>query len=297
MSHPDVERWSPLAAEIKETRNPLSIPFHIALNEAVGCAKFMKDRWEPNAALPGLRRISKTRLPWDTHEELLSLIRAIQEVQTRYLLEVDPMAVDLGVRARFLIDALRSAITFLLDDGAVEPADLRLAQLKAEHARHRERAGTLSQMLSDYAALAEGLKARLVELDEDFDPALIDEAEALAGQLLESPTHEDPGSDAARDTARDLRILRNRLLVLLIARMRLVRSGAAYVFAQHPWVAREATSAYERKRRSQARAEAAAKKKDPGEGPSTQGRGGAPPISSRRRPDPCRDFGSQSVRF
>jgi hypothetical protein len=268
MTHPDVERWSPLAAQIEETRNPLNVPFHVALGEAVACAKFMQERWEPKDGLPGLRCISKSKLPWGTHEELLSLARAVQEVQTRYLLVADPAVVDLGARARVVVGRLESAVTFLLGDDVVEPADQKLARLKAEHAQNGERAGTLSQMLSDYAALAEELKGRLVEMDEDFDPATIDEARALASQLLEGPASEDPESDAARE----LRVLRNRLLVLLIARVRTVRAGAAYVFGGHPEVAREVMSAYERKRRAQARARAreAAAKRD-GDGPEPVG--------------------------
>ncbi|WP_237245140.1 MULTISPECIES: hypothetical protein [Sorangium] len=44
--------------------------------------------------------------------ELLSLVHAVQEAQTRLLLIVDPAVADLGERARFIIDELESALEF-----------------------------------------------------------------------------------------------------------------------------------------------------------------------------------------
>ena len=51
--------------------------------------------------------------------------------------------------------------------------------------------------------------------------------------------------------------LRNRLITLLLDRMRRVRAAARYVFRNHPEIARRATSTYERRRRARSRAQAA----------------------------------------
>jgi hypothetical protein len=244
--HPDVARWLPETETMNQTLNPLTLPFHVALNEAVECARFFSARWEPQGTLPGLRRLSKSKLPATTGDEILSLARAIQETQTRYLLAVDPGVVDLGSRARSLIDTLESALRFLLDDGIDEPADIQLAQIRETRSQSGERSDALAQSLHDYASLADTLRARLVDMDEDFPPAIIDEAKELAVQLRERPAHSYQEAEAAKS----LRILRNRLLVLLQSRVRAVRLGAGYVFSGYPEIAREVSSAYERKRRA-----------------------------------------------
>ena len=93
----------------------------------------MKKYWEPDGDRPGLKRV-KSRLPASSGEELLSIVHAVQEAQTRLLLIVDPAVADLGERARFVVDELESALEFLLDD------DVRLiaeARKLAEYLQRR----------------------------------------------------------------------------------------------------------------------------------------------------------------
>ncbi|WP_437594890.1 hypothetical protein [Sorangium sp. So ce1000] len=118
----DYDRWVKAAAETGRTDNPLKVPYDIAVREAVAAAAFVKKYWEPDGDRPGLKRV-KNRLPASSSDDLLSIIHAVQEAQTRLLLIVDPAVANLGERARFVVDELESALEFLLDDDVDEPAD------------------------------------------------------------------------------------------------------------------------------------------------------------------------------
>jgi hypothetical protein len=256
----DYDLWLPASEKVKQDNNPLSLPYHTALSEAALAADFVERYWEPAGDRPGLRRVQK-RLPLSSAEELRSLVRAIQESQTRLLLQVDPVVLDLGDRARFVVDELESAIEFTLDDGVQEEADLKLEQIKAFHSQDGQRSDVLAQALGNYAALADELKTRLQEDDEGFDPSLITEARSLAEQLVaKGPAAQ--ATEEAQKKSRALTSTRNRMLHLLVDRVRLVRRTAAHVFKGYPAILREVTSSYERRRRAEAR-----RKKD--EDPST----------------------------
>lgn len=241
-------RWAAEAEEVEETHNPLNVPYDVFLQEAGGAGAFVDRRWEPSGNLPGLKRV-RNRLPRTTGDEIRSLVHAVQHAQTALLLIVDPEVIHCGERARFVVDELESAIEFLLDDDVDEPADKQLAKLKEFHSQDGQRSTALAQSLRDYAALAGSLQDRLVEIDEDFDPALIQEAKALAKALAAPEQPEAPAGAAAGAAL----ALRNRLLHLLVRRVALVRKTAARVFAHHPAILREVTSAYERRRRAAAR--------------------------------------------
>src|SRR5512132_2334010 len=185
------ERWLEAASTAGSAENPLKVPYDIALKEAGQVAGFVSKYWEPTAGLPGLQRV-KARLPKTTGDDIVSLVHATQEAQTRLLLLVDPVVVNQGERARAVIDELESALEFLLDDGVEEPADAQLAALQAFHAQSGQRSSALHQTLSDYAALAESLQARLVEVDQAFDAALIGEAKTLASMLAAAPAAPPP---------------------------------------------------------------------------------------------------------
>ncbi|AUX20686.1 uncharacterized protein SOCEGT47_011590 [Sorangium cellulosum] len=263
------ERWLDQAKEVAQAENPLRMPYDVFLKEAGQVAGFVGARWEPSESLPGLRRV-RARLPASTADEILSLVHAVQAAQTRLLLLTDPVVIDHGERARFLIDELESAIEFLLDDGVEEPADTQLATIQAFHADSAQRSSALHQALSDYAGLAESLKDRLVEIDEAFDAALIDEARELARTLSTAPAAL-PRPDA--DVKGAMRI-RNGMLVLLANKVGLVRKAAARVFQRHPEILREVTSTYERRRRAAARRAKAQQQATP-KAPPGPGAGGA----------------------
>ncbi|WP_437303132.1 hypothetical protein [Sorangium sp. So ce388] len=74
------------------------MPYDIALKEAGQVAGFFNKHWEPTGMLPGLKRV-KARLPESTGEEIVSLVYAVQEAQTKLLLLVDPVVIDHGERA------------------------------------------------------------------------------------------------------------------------------------------------------------------------------------------------------
>ncbi|WP_437327901.1 hypothetical protein [Sorangium sp. So ce381] len=231
----------------------------------------MKKYWEPDGDRPGLKRV-KSRLPASSGEELLSIVHAVQEAQTRLLLIVDPAVADLGERARFVVDELESALEFLLDDDVDEPADAQLARIKEFHAQDGQRSSALSQALRDYAGLAESLKDRLVEADEAFDVRLIAEARKLAEDLQRRALESAPeaGASAAATT------IRNQLLHLMVGRVGAIRKTAAHVLRRHPEIAREVTSAYERRRRAVARREKARKAAEAGQ---ANGKPAAAPAS------------------
>jgi hypothetical protein len=113
------ERWLEPANTAGSAENPLKVPYDITLKEAGQVAGFMIKYWEPTAGLPGLQRV-KVRLPKSTGDDIVSLVHATQEAQTRLLLLVDPVVVNQGERARAVIDELESALEFLLDDGVEE---------------------------------------------------------------------------------------------------------------------------------------------------------------------------------
>jgi hypothetical protein len=242
------DRWYAEAMALNATENPLRVPYDIALKEAGQVASFLFKYWEPTAGLPGLERV-KARLPKSTGDDIVSLVHGTQEAQTKLLLLVDPVVVDQGERARFLVDELESVLEFLLDDDVTEEADTQLAALKAFHAQSGQRSSVLHQALSDYAALAESLQARLVEVDEAFDAALIAEAKALGVKLAAAPAAPPPAQEAVKSAV----LARNGLLTLLGSKVALVRKAAAHVFRGFPETYREVTSTYERRRRAASR--------------------------------------------
>lgn len=250
------DRWLDGATAAGSADNPLKVPYDVTLKEAGQAASFLTELWEPAGGLPGLSRV-KSRLPKSTGEDIVSLVHATQEAQTRLLLLVDPVVVDLGERARFLIDELESGIEFLLDDDVEEPADTQLAALQVFHAQSGQRSGALHQSLSDYAALAESLQDRLVAVDEGFDAALIGEAKDLATTLAAAPAAPPPAQGAVKSAV----FVRNGMLTLLLARVAQVRKGAAHVFRAFPETYRKVTSTYERRKRAATRRAKVAKAK------------------------------------
>jgi hypothetical protein len=264
LSHYD--RWLDSATAAGSAENPLKVPYDIALHEAGQVAAFMRRYWEPTPGLPGLSRV-KARLPKSTGEDIVSLVHGVQEAQTKLLLLVDPVVVNLGERARFLVDEIESALDFLLDDDVEEPADAQLAALQAFHAQSGQRSSALHQALSDYAALAESLRDRLVEVDEAFDVALIGEAKELAAKLAAAPSALPPAHAEVKNAV----LVRNGLLSLLMGKVALVRKGAAHVFRGFPETYREVTSTYERRKRAATRRAKAAKEKGGGGGETGSG--------------------------
>ena len=238
--------WHAQANLLTATDNPLNVPYDVALREAGLAAMFVTKYWEPSGARPGLNSV-RARLPEAIAGEVTSLVGAVQEAQTELLLLVDPVVVDHGERARFVVNELESAIEFLLDDDVHEEADDKLARLKKFHSQDGERSSALAQSLRDYATLGQELKARLVAGDDTFDVHLLTEAKTLAKDLAAKPA----AKESAGGTTATL--LRNRLLHLMTDKVARIRKAASHVYRAHPEILREVTSSYERRRRAAAR--------------------------------------------
>lgn len=116
----------------------------------------------------------------------------------------------------------------------------RAGQLTALAGQKRPRAGQ-ERLGEKYRSKIDGLGG--------FDAKMLDEAKVVAAELRDRPAIPVVlGDEAARALA-----LRNRLAMLLAAKMNAVRSAARFVFRHRPEIVREATSAYERRRRAAAR--------------------------------------------
>jgi hypothetical protein len=249
----DADRWAKESAALDGSKNPLKIPYDVALKEAAGLAGFIRLHWEPTGDVPGLKRV-KNRLPLSMADDLVSLVADVGKAQTELLLLVDPAVVKHGERARFVVDELESAIAFTLDDDIHEAADDQLAQLQEFHAQDGQRSSALAQALRDYGALATTLKARIVAADAEFDTKLLAEASTLAATLDAEAADPATGKSPA---AKDATVKRNQRLALLMQKVALVRKVGGHVYRRHPEVLREMTSAYDRRRRAAARREKA----------------------------------------
>jgi len=251
---PTRARWIAAAMRVDDDANPLNVPYEVFLGEARDAAGFVRKRWRPEGAVPGLERV-RNRLPAATADEVAELIDAVQHAQTEATLAVAPQAPADLARAGELVELLAGALDFTLGDGDPDGDDARrLARVRDAHASAGSSPAALGQDLRNHAALADAVRARLVHDDAGFDLACIDEALVLASRLARPSLAPEP-AEADGDVAPTVGTLslRNRLLRLLVDRVALVRRCARHVFAAHPEVLQEVTSAYERERRARGR--------------------------------------------
>jgi len=232
-------------------------PVHVISGEAVDVARFAATYWaakrDPRTGqviLPGLEMAGmRDKLPPTIAGEILQLRDAFEEANTKYLLTVTPKAEQSPMaRARFVIGEIAAALQWLFDDGVSDEKDARLAKVMSAHANDPGTLDAVASQLADYGALAEAYRSDL-EAIEAFDVGLIDEAKELAAKLRERA----PGVRRPNAEEGEALDLRNRVGTLLLRRMNVVRAAARWVFRHHPEVVREVTSAYERRRRSEAR--------------------------------------------
>lgn len=158
---------------------------------------------------------------------------------------VDPSPLP---RARHVLREIVTALEWLFDDGVEDERDAKLAKVSAAHAGDPETLDAVALQLKSYGALAREYRKDLESLGA-FQMGLLDEA----GQLAEALTSR-PAAGKERDAKEsETLVLRNRVGTLLTQRIRLVRGAARFVFRHHPEVIREASSAYERRKRADAR--------------------------------------------
>jgi hypothetical protein len=253
----DLWREKALASPGSETLT-LPVPLHVLHGEAVDVARFFATYWkakEENGKVvrrglemaAGNKKRKSNRLTAKIGDEILSLQRAAVEAGTAYRLVVTPKATNPFDRGQFVLDELTATLEWHFDDGIEDEKDQRLANLDAAHEDDPETADALALALDDYAALAEEHRDEIDGLG-DFDATLIDEAKQIAAALRERPAERTGLGEQARDAL----ILRNKIIGLLYQRMALVRAAARFVFRNQPEIVREATSAYERRKRAEA---------------------------------------------
>ncbi len=249
MSQSILEKWMEQATALARVKTAFSTPIRVLLGEAVDLARFTSAYWEPvkDAAgkilRPGLAQAGP-KLSATIGSEILELQDALQAANTNYLLTVAPAQPNVRARAQFVLGEIIAALGWWLNDGVQDDRDKQLAAVKAEYARGSTSADSLAAELSDYTALARQEAAGLEGLG-GFEFALIDEAESLARQLRERPT-----SPTSPENTRRTLDIRNRVATLLLDRMGQVRAAARFVFRNYPEIARESSSAFERRRRS-----------------------------------------------
>jgi len=234
-------------------QSTLRVPLHVLTGEAVDVARFAQRYWaaerEPGTnrvIRPGLELAGK-KLDPEIIPDILVVQTATQQSQTEYLLAVTRQSPGTMDRARFVLSETTAALEWLFDDGIEDERDVQLRSLTDAHRDDPDSQDALAAELDDFVLLAEQHREALADL-EAFDMALIAEGRALAQQLRERSAVEDP-----TERTRPLLDRRNRLAGLLQTKMTQVRGAARFVFRHYPNIIREATSAYERRRRSQAR--------------------------------------------
>ncbi len=248
MSQSDVNQWKTAALAL-DPKTVLSggFPLKERVFEGDGVASFLRKHWKPpvELRLPGMEQ-TEAQVPLALADEIESLCRAIRFVHTDAIFPALPPSEvpALEARARTLTGILANACELVLDDDVREAADDALAAAK-DRAEDDTRA-TRIQYLFDLAAIADEVKDRLEAL-KGFEVAWIGEAREVAQKLSsEGPRLPGPAADPKID-------LRNRLVTLLDVRVSKVRRAARFVYRDHPEVVRMVTSAFERKRRVEAK--------------------------------------------
>jgi hypothetical protein len=244
--------WLGEARALPDDDLALTTPIHVVMGEAVDVATFHEKYWQAKDGQPGLEQAGRG-LPRETGDEILSLQRAAQKAISDYLMVVPKASRgEVEMRARYVLSEITATLEWLFDDGVRDDNDERLAAVAQAHRDDPESADALASELEDYAALADKHRKEMKGLG-GFEVAMIDEAKELARKLRQAPA----SPQAPTEEARRALALRNRLLTLMAQRIARVRSAARFVFRNHPEVIRQATSAFERRRRAEARRRAA----------------------------------------
>lgn len=262
----EIDKWRDEAMALPAGELTLTVPLDVLLGEAVDVAKVHAKYWKAQRdggeiVFPGIelavgKGAQKKPLSPKTGKEILSLASAVREADVAYHLALRPPARAPSAEGRELFSELVDVLEWAFDDGVEDENDQKLANLGARYGEPTTLDG-LASALEAYADLADEVR-ELLSGFETFDVAVIDRARDVAKALRDAPQHPGaPNEEAAAEID-----LRNRLAKLLLGRMQLVRSAVALVFRKHPEVRREATSAYERKRKAAARRA----KKQPGPG-------------------------------
>ncbi len=242
-----IEQWKSAAEALSPDQARISVPFHVLLGEAVDVARFFDTYFHSTEDRAGLDTVvdEKRHLTERTGKDILSLREATHQASTAHQLAATPWAAAPLERAAFVLDEITATLEWLFDDGVEDERDAQLVNVKKAHAETPDSHDAWAAELDDYAALAGRYREEIAGRG-GFDVALIDEAKALAAELRNRPA--TPA--APTESVASAKALRDRLAALLFSRMAAVRTAARFVFRNRPAIIREATSAYERRRKA-----------------------------------------------
>jgi len=250
-----LDTWIAEASKIPADQARVNMPVPALRGDMVDLANFFVRMWkadkDPKTGVvrrPGLEMVGE-RLPATTGPELLSMHAALGEAQDDYLQAAGQKAASPEPRARYVLSELVAVIEFHFNDGVEDDEDAKLAAVQASHAGYPDTIDSLAQELEDFANLA---KPHARELDGvgGFDASLIEEAFTLASALRDRPATPMATTDPK---AKSALLVRNQMATLATRTVSKVRAAVRFVFRDHPELIREASSAYERRKRAAAK--------------------------------------------
>ena len=246
------DRWATLAATVEPTVP--SVPIIVLLGEAQDLAEQVDRRWHPTedkVPLPGLMAaVAMGSIPETLAQDLRELAGALTRAHGEYRAVTEGTLSAPVERGEFLLSEIRQCLDYVFEtSGNAE----HLAQLTRLNETHNDTSShdALAMSLEGFALFASHHRERLAQIPE-FDPAMLDEAIAVAARLRDQSALKLSG--AAIDRQRTALAERNRLITLLTERMSAARRALRFIFRNHPEIARLASSAYERNRRAASRA-------------------------------------------
>ena len=247
-----IQRWAERTADYEEERSQIPLP--VLLGEAVDLAALVDAHFKPRivrgGSLPGLETVvAGGQVSAATSSELRELQLVIAAVHAQLTLLIEQAGQGPVERGEELEIELRSALSFLLEDGAHPTGEQQLARLRSEHLPIVTHDG-LALALEGYAELADQNRAGLEALG--FALALIEEARGVAQGIRQRSATRLAGQNVERQG--EILALRNRLIAALYERIRNTRRAFRYVFRGFPQIIKKTQSEYERTRRRQYKA-------------------------------------------
>lgn len=250
------ERWIEAANEVPIERAGLRVPYAVLIGEAADVVSFVRKYWEPGDGRPGLKSaVKKKPGPKETFgpkidDDIEELVEEVSDAHRDWLATSEgTTAEDAIARGEEAVLEVSRVLEWHFDDGVEDENDEQLARLEKSHADTGRGSDALAQELNDYLDMAEKHGDEIDGL-LGFEAKRIGEMRGLVQELRGLPA---PGANEDRNASKAALLKRNRLGVLLYERMQRVRAAARRVFSKHAAIAREATSAYERTKRAEAR--------------------------------------------
>lgn len=242
-----VDVWSVRTAEQEEER--ARIPLKVLLGEAIDLAEVIDKNFDDQGAHGKVRLglnsiVGKGPINQNTSTEMRELQTCVSAAQARYLVLVQESSNAPIESADDILDELRFALGFLLEDGDHPKGEEQLSVLREQYGEEQSHDGT-AMALEGYGELAGQYVDELVQFG-GFDPKLVDQANQVARALRQRSADKLTGQ--VPQEQKDILRLRNRLLGALMDRMRDARRSIRYVFRKYPEITKQAGSDYSRSR-------------------------------------------------